>query len=185
MRSSIRTPIAARNTNTSKPFRQRRDVPGRLTAGADAYAVADWRSAAGYRVVAGPATPNSAIDGEYRSTAGRIARPLPSEGKAHTFESCRARHFPFVESGAPAFDLVRTCPNGRAIRAVADFRIEARLFLKRCFELRDQSRKCCRLLTRREVAAGQTLDPNAEISQSFPCKVDLAVLKDIFVTASH
>jgi len=40
-----------------------------------------------------PQHPILAIDREDRSTTGGIDRPLLSEGKGHTFESCRVRQF--------------------------------------------------------------------------------------------
>src|SRR5262252_7414835 len=52
-------------------------------------------------------------------------------------------------------------------------------------ELRDQSRKSFRLLFRGEVTAGQPLDPEAELAQSFPREVDLPVFKWILVATTH
>jgi len=52
-------------------------------------------------------------------------------------------------------------------------------------EIRDQSRKRSRLLIRREMTTGQALDLEAELAQSFLCKVDLPVFKRIFIAATH
>src|SRR5215469_1391781 len=60
-----------------------------------------------------------------------------------------------------------------------------RSYRGRSLELRDQSRKSFRLLMRREVTAGQPLDPEAELAQSFPREVDLPVFKWILVAATH
>src|SRR6516162_425584 len=52
-------------------------------------------------------------------------------------------------------------------------------------ELRDQGRQGCRLFVRGEVTAGQPLDLEAEVAQPFLRKIDLPVLKGIFIAAAH
>jgi hypothetical protein len=55
---------------------------------------------------------------------------------------------------------------------------------KSSLELRDQGGQGFRLLIRREVTAGQPLDPKTEFSQSFVREIDLPMLKGIFATAA-
>ena len=57
--------------------------------------------------------------------------------------------------------------------------------MKAFLEIRDQSPQGFRLLIRREVTSGQTLDLEAEFSESFLRKVNLPVFKGIFVAAAH
>lgn len=52
-------------------------------------------------------------------------------------------------------------------------------------ELRDQSRQGFRLFIRGEVTAGQALNLEVEVAQSFLREIDLPVFKGIFVAAAH
>jgi len=56
---------------------------------------------------------------------------------------------------------------------------------KSSLELRDQSSQGFRLLIRGEVTAGQPLNLEAEVAQSFLREIDLPVFKGIFVAATH
>jgi hypothetical protein len=56
---------------------------------------------------------------------------------------------------------------------------------KSSLELRDQSRQGFRLFIRGEVTAGQPLNLEAEVAQSFLGEIDLPVFKGIFVAATH
>jgi len=56
---------------------------------------------------------------------------------------------------------------------------------KSSLELRDQSRQGFRLFIRGEVTAGQPLNLEAEVAQSFLREIDLPVFKGIFVAAAH
>jgi len=63
--------------------------------------------------------------------------------------------------------------------------------MKNCFlrrlelELRNQSRQGFWLFIRGEVSAGQPLDLEAQLVQSFLCEVHLPVFKGIFIAAAH
>jgi hypothetical protein len=61
----------------------------------------------------------------------------------------------------------------------------ALFFRESSLELRDQSRQGSRLFIRCEVTAGQPLDLEAELAQSFLREADLPVFKGIFVAAAH
>src|SRR5215469_8070412 len=56
---------------------------------------------------------------------------------------------------------------------------------KSSLELRDQSRQGFRPFIRGEVTAGQPLNLEAEVAQSFLREIDLPVFKGIFVAAAH
>jgi hypothetical protein len=56
---------------------------------------------------------------------------------------------------------------------------------KSSLELRDQSRQGFRLFIRGEVTAGQPLNLEAEVAQSFLREINLLVFKGIFVAAAH
>jgi hypothetical protein len=58
-------------------------------------------------------------------------------------------------------------------------------FCDSSLELRDQSRQGSRLFIRGEVTAGQPLDLEAELAQSFLREVDLLVFKGIFLAAAN
>jgi hypothetical protein len=58
-------------------------------------------------------------------------------------------------------------------------------FRKSSLELRDQARQGFGLLIRGEVTAGQPLDLEAELAQSFLRDVNLPVFKGIFVAAAN
>lgn len=59
------------------------------------------------------------------------------------------------------------------------------VFCKSSLEVRDQSRQGFRLFIRGEVTAGQALNLEAEVAQSFLREIDLSVFKGIFVASPH
>ena len=58
-------------------------------------------------------------------------------------------------------------------------------FLKSSLELCDRARQGFGLLIRGEVTAGQPLDLEAELTETFFREVDLPVLERIFIAAAH